>query len=62
MRDGRLIEGVGAYSRGRLLDDHVSMLGAYSRVGAHSRGAPIRSITVSKIKLGVCTAGKHFIW
>ena len=29
-----LIREVGAYSRGRLFDNHVSRMGAYSRVGA----------------------------
>ena len=44
---GGLIKGVGAYSRGRLFNNPVSKVGAYSRVGAYLKEALNRSFTVS---------------
>ena len=48
-----LIRGMGAYSRGRLLDILVSRVGAYSRVGVYSREALIRIITVCQLLPGL---------
>ena len=43
-----LIRGVGAYLRGRLLDNLVSRVGAYLRLGAYLRVALNLSITVDE--------------
>ena len=39
-----LIRRMGAYLRGRFFDDLVSRVGAYSRMGVHSRGRLIEAI------------------
>ena len=46
MKGGRLFELWALIRRGRLFDNHLSMVGAYLRVGAYSRGALDGSITV----------------
>ena len=47
LNGGHLFEGLALIRGGRLIDNLVYRVGAYARVGAYSREALSRSITVS---------------
>ena len=48
MNGGRLIEGWALIRGGRLFNDHVCRMGAYSRVDAYSRGRLIEVLRYIK--------------